>query len=298
MSYNELHNLFNYDEKETSLYMPNEIFKDLQKYIKNTPHIAFAYTYIYLITWLYRYAKHFNVEVVLDNKKLKEVLGYSSKNQTMDYLIKKGGLLDEIEYLDSTRDYVINWQFNKSTDEALSFFMFSDIDREINDYFPSVPKRFFLKKPLKAFYRVIEEENDEYEIAGTFYDISNTHNIPFEVFLFCVSNSKIGCTGFYLYAYLKHKNDIFESGYDVSIEELSQSIGVARRTLINYLGQLKSYKMIDFKHNQDFFAIGLEDRKANTYITRDYGFFYDRPIPFKRIKYMPIDMVTHKDETV
>src|SRR5690606_25147350 len=111
--------------------------------------------------------------------------------------------------------------------------------------------------------------------------------------LFCMGekdnknkDKEIGCTGFYLYSYLSHKNDIFEKGYDVSIKNLTEETGIPKRTLIRYLGILKEYKMIDFIHNQDFFVIGMSEgeRKATTYITRSYDLFSDKPIPFKRIE--------------
>src|SRR5690606_38694694 len=107
------------------------------------------------------------------------------------------------------------------------------------------------------------------------------------IFMYCMSNDDIGCTGFYLYAYLKHKNDIY-GDYDVSLEDLSYDTGVAERTLDKYLGMLKGYKMIDFQHNQEFFAIGMreEDRKPNTYTVNDYEIFLDKPVPYKKINIM------------
>jgi hypothetical protein len=290
MTYSEICKLINFNPKESKLFMPNEIFEELKVNITKTPHVAFAYTYIYFVTWLYRYAKYFNVNEVIDNKKIKEVLGYNSKTQTLDYLIKKGGFLDTIEYLETTRDYPITWEFSKVNDESLSFFMSSEIDEDMSDYLQTVPKRFFLKRPIKAFYRTGQEPEDEeeYELAGTFFDVSNTHNIPFEVFLYCVSNESIGCAGFYLYSYLKHKNDLFEEGYDVSLDALSDEIGMPKRTLNRHLGYLKSYRLIDFRHNQEFFAVGMkkEDRKANTYIIRDFEFFSESPVSFNKMKFM------------
>lgn len=288
MQPNEIYETMKFNEKESSLFIPNEIFEDLIKNIKTTSHIAFSYSYIYLITWLYRYAKHFNVNDIIDNKKIKTILGYNSNNQTLDYLIKKNGLLDDMGYTESTRDYPLTWDFNKYNREDISFFMSSEIEGEVSDHRKAIPKRFFLKKPLKGFYRIRIEDREEFEEVGTFYDISNTHCIPFEVFVYCMSNPKISCVGFYLYCYLKHKNDIFEFGYDVSLDELSIQTGIARRTLNSYLGVLKSYTMIDFHYNQDFFAAGMkkEDRKANTYSARGYALFSETPEPFKRIKYI------------
>lgn len=148
----------------------------------------------------------------------------------------------------------------------------------------NIPKNFTIKYPVKAFERILDDEGN-IELEGTFYEIENTHNIHFEVFMYCMSNDKIGCTGFYLYSFFKHKNDIY-GDYDISLEDLSLETGVASSTLDNYLNILKSYKMINFTHNQEFFAIGLkkEDRMANTYIVNDYNEFTDNPTAFEKIK--------------
>jgi len=287
MSYEEIVRCLQYNEKESNLFMPNEIFEDLKLHVRNTPHIAFAYSYCYLATWLYRYVKHSSVTEILDNKKLKELLGYNPKTQTLDYLIKKNGLLDEIEYLESTRDFPLTWSLT-GEEKDLDFFMLSDLDIGVaKEKFPNIPKRFFLKKPLKGFSRIkLNEDGQEYESLGTFYDIANTHNVPFEGFLYCMSNRDIGCTGFYLYSYLKHKNDLFENGYDVSLANLSLDTGIKESTLDKYIGLLKGYRMVDFRHNQEFFAIGMraEDRKANTYLINEHDSFSNELETFQKIK--------------
>ncbi|MGG0667711.1 hypothetical protein ABE073_04195 [Lederbergia citrisecunda] len=290
MTYEELSGLLKYYHKESNLFMPNEIFNDLKSHIKTKTHIAFAYSYIYFITWLYRYAKHVNLTVTMDNKQIKEILGYKATNQTLDYLIKRRGLLDKNEYTETTRDYPINWDYSSSEDE-LSFMMFSSLNDNESQYIKTFDKRFFLKKPITAFNRIVKEAEEEIEVEGTFFDVSNTHNIPFEVFLFCMSNEKIGVTGFYLYSYLKHKNDLFEGGYDVSLTHLAEETGISLRSLNTYLGYLRRYKLVDCIHNMEFYVIDMpkEDRKANTYITRDFYLFSDEAIPYRKIGVKSLD---------
>lgn len=282
MNYNDLSKLFNYSSKESRLFMPNEIFDDLKDSIRSSPHIAFAYSYVYLCTWLYRHAKHFNTGV-FDNKKIKEILGYSSKNQSLDYLIKKDGLLDRIEYTKSTKDYPISWKFY-SAEKFLEFEMYSEYE-DFKNHLPTIPKRFFLKYPNKAFDRIEIEDGEEFDIPGTFHEIKNTHNISFEVFMYCMTNKEIGCNGFYLYSFLKHKNDIFTEGYDISLDGLSDSTGMSRRSVNRYMDALKGYKMVNFRHNQEYFVIDMDskDRKSNTYITRDYEFFNSTRTSFKKM---------------
>lgn len=291
MTYEEICKLLDYDEdiERSTFYMPNEIFEDLKSYITNSPHIAFSYSYIYLIFWLWRNTKYFNEVDIIDNKTIKRILGYNPNTQGLDYIIKKNGLLDQCEYTESTRSYPMSWSYTE--DEGFTFFMSSEIDETIKDKFPEVPKRFFLKKPLKGFNRVLVENGVEYEILGTFQAIENTHMIDFNVFLFCMSNEKLGCISFYLYCYLKYRSDIKgieEEQLTISLENLSKDSGITKRTLDKYLNALKGYRMIDFNHNQDFFVLGLgkDDRESNSYSIRSYREFNfeDAPLAFDRIE--------------
>ncbi|ANC77199.1 hypothetical protein ABE65_010445 [Fictibacillus phosphorivorans] len=292
MQREELIKLLQFDEDtgyESKIYIPNEIFDDLKNNndIKSPAHKAFSYCYIYLATWLYRYAKHNGIIEATSSTKegtisMKEILGYNQMTKGLDYLIKKNGVLEEMGYLSTVKDYPISAMFE---DGYLEFSMLSDLDVEMQKYVKNRSSRkYTIKFPVKAFYRF--DDNDE---DGTFYFIDNTTLIPFEVFLFCMSNEKLGCEAFYLYSYLQYKNQIFEGGYDVSIENLALETGLNIRTLKNYLHLLKGYKMIQCMHNQDFFALGLikEKRKANTYITNDSELFFDELTTYKKIKVMP-----------
>ncbi len=343
MEYEELRELLQYDDEEkheSYLFMPNEIFKDLQKGLNSVKpisneekeieyievkgqtrkkrgkskgasinHVTFAYSYIYLVTWLYRYAKYGKGKVTIKKEHLKKILGYGAKTQEVDYLIKKNGVLEMMDYIRTTTDFPLEYHYSNEyryemmdTDIVpgeLTFTTFLEYKEkdERGEYLNGGSYKYFdrgknykIKYPVKAFERIVDSEgNIEWE--GTFFEVDNTHLIPVEVFLYCMSNKKIGCTGFYLYSYLKHKNDIYEGGYDVSIEDLVIETGIPDSTLNKYISLLKSYRMIDFYHNQEAFCVAYksEDRKANTYITNDYILFSDKPVPYERIKVIKKD---------
>lgn len=283
--------LYNEETERFTFYMPNEVFDDLQNNIKSSSHIAFSYCYIYLTFWLWRNTKYFKSDIIIDNKHIKELLGYNPKTQGLDYLIKKDGLLDKIEYTESTKDYPLSWYFEKES--GFDFFMSSDVSEEDLKYLPVLPKRFFLKKPLKGYYRVIKENEEEIEISGTFQEIKNTHIIDFNVFLYCISNKELGCTGFYLYSYILHRENlasINDKSFDISLKNLSKNSEISERSLDKYLNLLKGYQMIDFTHNQDNFVLGLPDseRRPNSYFTRAYKDFNfkSNPVEFEKINIM------------
>jgi len=291
MNFAEIKSVLEINGKESQVFLPNEVFDDLQGYLTSGTQLAYAYSYLYLTQFLYRNCKYFNTKESIDGKVIKEVLGYKENNRTMNHITKKGGLLDSIGYTEPTKDIPMTWNFKQAEGEPLSFVMASDMPKEM---LPPIPKMFFLKKPLKAFKRTILKQDKETnelvteEAQGTFYDVSNTHSVDFDVFMYCMANKELGIVGFYLYSWLKHKNDIFTGGYDVSYEKLCAETGLARTTMIQYLDALKAYNLVRFKFNQEYFVIGMTEgeRMATTYYTNDYFCFNDEPEPFKKMKVM------------
>ncbi|MFB7303548.1 hypothetical protein [Heyndrickxia sporothermodurans] len=281
MNYEEIEKYLCFNEQETNIYVPNEIFKDLQNNFKKTNHIPVAYCYYYLISWLYRYAKYGSFNI--DNKKIKEILGYHQDSKGIDYIIKKNGILDLMDYTITTKDFPISWTFE---DGLLKFDMLSDFDDDMQKTIKETKSRkFTIKFPVKAFHRTKESEDDNYE-DGTFFEIDNTHLVPFEVFMFCMSKKEIGCTGFYLWSYLKMQNQIYEKGYDVPYNQLAIELGIPKMTMVDSLKALRQYNMVNVIHNQEYFCVILDDnkRKANTYITNEFELFNETPKEYEKMK--------------
>lgn len=277
----DVRKLLQYDDKESKIFIHNEIFTDLKTLrSKGSSHIAFAYAYYYLICWLYRYAKYGSINI--DVKLIKQILGYNSSYQGIDYIVKKNGVLDSMNYTATTKDFPLSWTY----DDCLDFDLLSDMDEDVQKIIKEARSRkYTIKFPVKTFHRTIESENDNY-LDGTFYEFDNTHLVPFEVFMFCMSKKEIGCVGFYLWSYLKMKCQMFNDGYDISLDNLSQEVMIPKSTMINYLNTLRKYKMVNCYYNQEFFCVALneDERQANTYITNEYSYFSDKPIEYQKLK--------------
>lgn len=296
-TYEELLELLQFDEeKESKIFLPNEIFEDLlnENRIKSISHRAFAYSYIYLVTWLYRYCKYSETTETIDQRKLKDILGLHPEGKSVNYLISKNGLLEQLGYLKTTTNYPVSWIFedgNYDNDDNLigvTFETYNDLkDSSFMHENLNMGRNFNIKYPIKAFHRNGNEE----ELDGTFYNFESTFLVPFEVFLYCMSNEEVGTMGFYLWSYLKMKSQIFVNGYDASIERLERETGLKNRTVVKYISILKKYRMVKFWHNQDFFAPNLEKekRKSNTYLANDYDLFSDKPVTYEKIKFVTED---------
>jgi len=291
MNLKEINSTLGITGKEVDVYLPNEIFSDLESYLVDSPQIAYAYSYTYLAHFLYRNCKYFDNKVLINGDIFKQVLGYAKSNRTMNDITKrKSGLLEEIGYLESTKDMPLSWTFEADSGEPLSFDVSSNYEK---GELPPVPSAFFLWRPVKAFERTILHIKEgggfeEEDIPGTFYDVFRTHTVDFDIFTYCMANKELGTIAFYLYSWLKHKNDLFEKGYDVTYDKLSQETGIDRRTMVSYMNLLKGYRMISFKFNQPYYVNGMytEDRKATTYITNGFESFQSEPKPFKKIETM------------
>ena len=285
MTYAELEQLLQFNEHESKIFMPNEIFSDLQKNIDNASHIAFAYSYIYFITWLYRYAKYGTANELIDQKFIKRILGYNENYKKLDYLIKQNGILEQMDYIRTEKDFPIAYSYDEI--DGLQF-QYVDDFKEYTEYIKAlnVPKNFKIKFPVKAFYRDKESEEDYYE-DGTFFYVDKTHLVPFEAFIFCMTNEDLGCTGFYLYAFLRCMNQIY-GGYRVSLETLEEKTAIKGRTLDKYLDSLKKYNMIHCKVEDFVVGLGKGEKMPNTYFTNEPTNFTNITKQYQKRKVMSV----------
>lgn len=89
MNFAEIKSVLEINGKESQVFLPNEIFDDLLDYLKSGTQVAYAYNYLYLTQFLYRNCKYFNIKALIDVKMIKQVLGYSESNRTMNFITKK-----------------------------------------------------------------------------------------------------------------------------------------------------------------------------------------------------------------
>lgn len=290
--YSSLEELLKCTDLEQQVYMPNEIFDDLMKNeklrAKNGKNLAFAYSFYYLSTWLYRNCKHANIIIEekdttnnpINVKHMKEMLGYSPTYRNIDFIINKNGVLEEMGYIHSTTDYPTSWTFENIPGGSLEFELLSDMSPEdialIREY-RNVSRNYKVKYPIKAFYRTQESEEDGYE-DGTFFDPTRTFMIPFEVLNFSMKDKRLGVTAFYLWSYFKYKNQWHEGAYYASRLRLVNETGLSNDYLDDVLDWMKKFNMITATVEQDY-IMGLHKQycKPISYIANDP---FDKDNPF------------------
>ncbi|PWW02514.1 hypothetical protein DFQ01_109139 [Paenibacillus cellulosilyticus] len=255
------------------IYMPNEIFSDLiycdelTQGKKSSDKLSVAYSYTYLCHWLYWTCK-WNADYKITQDDLKQILGYSRDNKTLLPIIKENGVIDQLGYTLKTTDYPVEYTYE---DGYLDFITIGDlkksgyVDKSHND------RNFCIKYPLKAFHRTTESLNVG-DLDGTFYEVGNTHHVPFEVFLYCMSKDDLGTIGFYLYSFLSHKCDLYGKAQYSRGRFVGES-GVKETSLNIYLKALEKYNMIDVDGQDFVFDLPEHLREANVYSVNHYNQF-------------------------
>ncbi|WP_391116655.1 hypothetical protein [Psychrobacillus sp. L3] len=306
----QLEEILNIKKGEHKLFMPNEIFEQLKGYVnedgeyiegfydikhekvkrfKSSTHIAYAYAYVYLAHYMYRYCKYYYyknyyTKVNIDEKMIKQILGFPSKSDTYTYITKKDGVLARLGYIrkesDKPIDIVIledifikgKWEYSHVVMESdyLEVYNSNNRNRKIN-------------YPVKAFFREPWAEEEGYE-NGTFIFVHNTHLIDIDVFTYCMADSDLGVNGFYLYSFISHKHDVFKGSFNCSIKKFVSSTGLGEKTVRTQLENLEKRNMIVNDHKP--YCLDKKDwqiAKSNTYGVLPYNKFISNSSEFKEM---------------
>lgn len=275
----ELRKMVEFNRKhENFLLMPNEVIEMLVKdeELTDGTAIAVAYSYIFLITWLYRYTKYGALSFdTINVKGIKTMLGLSPTNNTYDYIIKKGGILDRLK-ITETHNFneapITVWVDKEDNYGYPEFTYFKELEDDSKAYSLNgqTTKKKTIKEPLLAtgMRKPLGEEEEEYN--GTFFEGGKefTHMIPFEAFLECITNPKLGCEAFYLYSFVQCR---MGGGEVVSIsqEGIMKNSGFKSTSLNKYMKELKAFGLIGGIPEDFCLERGTLHTDSSTYWTND-----------------------------
>lgn len=198
-----------------SVRIPNDIFRNISDEIKrvdgkvNSRHTALAYVYVVTVAFLYKYTHYVDMDndTYLQNKDIKKLLGYNTTSKTIDKVIKKDGLLDNMGLTRSTRDYPIRFYTddhekinNVSLREILTI---SDIDE--NDVCYEKIKSIVKNRNYEVKIPTFMDEESVYSDYGTFYCFERTHEITITEFIKLIFNDDFDSSAFLAYAYIKSR---------------------------------------------------------------------------------------------
>lgn len=305
-TYDEMKGMFGLDTKEgkhhKSVFMPNEIFHDLRvgmhdekmnkiSNFKSSTHVAYAYAYVYLSHYMYRYCKYYVREDYynmkdIDEKMIKKILGFNEKTDQYTYLTKSNGVLDQIGYIKKVSDKPYDYTLDKLADvDGKDVFQpYFKMESNVVNFGESKPrKNRKINLPVKGFWREDWAKEENY-VNGTFYEQDNTHEISFDIFMHCMSDPELGVEGFYLYSYLTYMTDKFPNGYDSTIDNFSHRTSMAYDEVMSQLRKLEERNMISCDHKP--FCVNKpksKKTKSNTYYVNNFKVFVDEPSEYKKI---------------
>lgn len=279
-------------ESKHRIYMPNGIFSDLVKCEDfkprkaNATHIAFAFSYLYLASYMYRYASFSYYDMESGENFIDDAVMYMICNTSPDsrgkdgvsYITKKNGVLSKLGYLRKESDYPIS--FDYYTDEYgnidynfVDWHMYSSQNKLTGVF--DTPRARKINFPVRGIYGD-EQSERENEVTGYFYQFENTTKLNINTFVFCMKHSDIGVVGFYLYSFIKCMNGYFRGEYNSPIEQLVVDTGIKKTKLSEVITTLEAHNMITNSHNT-FVPYLSQDKKipSNGYRTLDRTQFTD-----------------------
>lgn len=282
-----------------SIALPNELFEEIPEMIKNkelqSVHAGYTYSYIYLQTYLYRYA--FYGRNIPSSEDIKEVLTYSRSDKRTNYITKKNGLLESKSILTTTNEFPIITEYEDADTSLPTFITIREYAKEytydsVDDILKRTggTRRSTCMYPEFAFERIVYE--DDVINEGTFYDITNTTLLDMKTFMFCVNTEDVGVNGFYLYAYLTHQNFKFNNNFAATSHRIGNETGLSARTVERLLTTMRQHNMIKTIHNMECIskAVEKEDRKASSHIVNSTDVFTED----KTVEHIPLTFVSEK----
>lgn len=239
--------------------LPNNIFRTLSTTIKsksgktNSQQIAFSYVYLITVGFLYKYAHYVDVDnaTYLQNSDIKELLGYSKTTKSIDKIIKRNGVLDELGLTATTKDYPIGFHLSKTDSinniPLREFQTISEADDRMLDLTKRIVKNrnYETKEPL---YMTKERDDNEY---GTLYGIEKTHDITIRELMAFLFDEEMDCLDFLIYGFIKSRCKGYQYNMkSMTIYKMVAEIGIDRSTFYNRLPLLKERQYIAVTHKK------------------------------------------------
>ncbi len=261
-----------------SVQMPNGIFRKLSEEIKNKrgstniQQVAFAYVYLAVVSILYKYAHFVDIDngTYMQNSDIKELLGYNRITKSIDKIIKKGGVLDELGLTSTTKDYPI--RFEEHPTETINEICLRDFvgisEMNANDYnYNSIQnivknRNYEVKEPL---FLTTGYDNNDY---GTLYSMENTHQIRLRELLCLLFDAETNNIDIMLYFFFKAKCKGFkENMRAIALYKIIFEVGIDKTAFYNHLNILKEKGYIAVVHKGWKMPTerGSGDMEANEY---------------------------------
>ncbi|MER2009590.1 MAG: hypothetical protein ABS939_19320 [Psychrobacillus sp.] len=232
--------------------IPNSIFGDLSSNNStNIQQVSFAYGYVTIVAFLYKYAHFVDIDygTYIQNADIKQLLGYNRNTKTIDYIIRKNGVLDTIGLTKTIKDYPI--RFVQHPTEKINnvpireFMTINDIGESDINYstIKSIVKNrnYTVKEPVFFF-----ECDDD---AGTLYNYANTHRVTLKELIAFIYSDNLDNIDFLLYCYFKSKClGLPQNTKSIGLHIISRDLDIGADAFYKHLNKLKDRQYMSANH--------------------------------------------------
>lgn len=253
--YNHFNNIREMYGNKAYVQIPNGIFKDLSQNIKKNnktsiQQVSFAYTYLVTIAFLYKYAHFVDVDngTYIQNGDIKELLGYGKTTKTVDKIIKKNGILEQIGLVKTTKDYPVGVEYTDSKINNINirdFVMVSTLEAN-NDHYNTIKSivknnNYEIKEPTFLF----EYDGD----IGSLYNYEKTHKITFNEFMLFIYDDELDNIDFLMYSFFKYKcYGLKDNTKSIALYKIVAELGIGRDAFYTHLEKLKERGFVKVIH--------------------------------------------------
>ena len=237
---------------DSYVQVPNSIFKSISQISKNIKQVSFAYSFMIVCAFMYKYA-HFvdvNNNSYIQSKDIKEILGYSKATKSIDKIIKKDGVLEQLNLIKTTKDYPVLFDYIDDELNGVRMREFTTINsaNKDSDFYKAISstvknKNYEIKYPSFIF------DNDGNN--GTLYQYDDTFRINIDELLFFIFNKNIDNIDFLLYSFFKSKcYGLKNNKWSSSLDDIINETGISKATFYEHLKKIKSLNLINVNHKQ------------------------------------------------
>lgn len=231
--------------------IPNGIFRDLSESIKtrnktNIQQVSFAYVYLVTIAFLYKYAHFVDADnsTYIQNSDIKQVLGYGKTTKTIDKIIKKDGVLEQLGLIQTTKDYPVSVEYTEEKINDIRMREFVTVSMVADNNYYNIIKgivknrNYEIREPLFFF----DYDGD----TGSLYNYERTHRITIDEYLNLIYDNDLDNIDFLLYAFFKYKcYGLPKNTKDLALYKICLEIGIGSDAFYSHLDLLEKKGYVD-----------------------------------------------------
>lgn len=230
------------------IQIPKKLAKEVTrdcKYHKSQSYSHYAYSFLVLNGFLYKYANYINMSTkeYINAKDIKEILKYNPRNQKLDIVSKRDtGILEQEGHVLTTTDIPIMYKHRESDDKVYDdreIIHLNDVDDELSKYIYS----YVLRTP-NYFVSIPTFMIDSKKEKGTLNNYENTFRLNYSEFEYFIFNDEFNLREFFIYCYIKSSSNKYGLA-EISYDKFKRQTGISQSTITKIICHLQEKEIVE-----------------------------------------------------